>query len=46
MNSDIEIETIGEMLMESNIKSLIPDCGIIVDGLDNLEKRHLLNRLS
>jgi adenylyltransferase/sulfurtransferase len=45
MNLEIEIETIGEMLMESNLESLIPDCDITVDALDNLEKRHLLNRL-
>jgi adenylyltransferase/sulfurtransferase len=45
MNLDIEIETI-EMLIESNIKSLIIECDIIVDALDNLETRHLLNRLA
>jgi len=45
MNLDIEIETI-EMLIDSNIKSLIIECDIIVDALDNLETRHLLNRLA
>ncbi|AAM03708.1 TPA: HesA/MoeB/ThiF family protein [Methanosarcina acetivorans] len=46
MNPGIEVETIGEMISESNIESLIPECDIIVDALDNLETRHLLNRLA
>ena len=46
MNPGIEVETIGEMLTESNIESLIPECDIIVDALDNLETRHILNRLA
>lgn len=46
INPGIEVETIGEMISESNIESLIPECDIIVDALDNLETRHLLNRLA
>lgn len=46
MNPGIEVETIGEMISESNVESLIPECDIIVDALDNLETRHLLNRLA
>jgi len=46
MNPGIEVETIGEMISESNIESLIPECDIIVDALDNLETRHLLNRFA
>ncbi|AKB34829.1 Dinucleotide-utilizing enzymes involved in molybdopterin and thiamine biosynthesis family 2 [Methanosarcina siciliae C2J] len=46
MNPGIEVETIGEMISESNIESLIPECDVIVDALDNLETRHLLNRLA
>jgi molybdopterin-synthase adenylyltransferase len=46
MNSGIEVETIGEMLTESNVEYLIPECDVIVDALDNLETRHMLNRLA
>ena len=46
MNPDVGIETVEEVLMESNIESLIPEYDIIVDALDNLEKRHLHNRLA
>lgn len=46
MNPGIEVETIGEMISEANIEYLIPECDIIVDALDNLETRHLLNRLA
>ncbi len=46
MNSDIEVETISEMLTESNLDSLIPECDVIIDALDNLETRHMLNRLA
>jgi adenylyltransferase/sulfurtransferase len=46
MNPEIEVETIGEMLTESNIETLIPECDIIIDALDNLETRHMLNRLA
>src|SRR5512136_2809189 len=41
MNSDIEVETIAEMLTESNLEALIPECDVIVDALDNLETRHV-----
>ncbi|MGI5991202.1 MAG: HesA/MoeB/ThiF family protein [Methanosarcina sp.] len=46
MNPDIEVETIAEMLTESNLETLVPECDIIVDALDNLETRHILNRLA
>jgi Dinucleotide-utilizing enzymes involved in molybdopterin and thiamine biosynthesis family 2 len=45
MNPDIEVETISEMLTESNLDALVPDCDVIVDALDNLETRQMLNRL-
>lgn len=45
MNPDIEVETIAEMLTESNLENLVPECDVIVDALDNLETRHMLNRL-
>jgi adenylyltransferase/sulfurtransferase len=46
MNSKIEVETIKEMLTESNIETLIPECDVLVDALDSLECRHILNRLA
>jgi molybdopterin-synthase adenylyltransferase len=46
MNPNIEVETISEMLTESNIDALVPECDVIVDALDNLETRHMLNRLA
>lgn len=46
MNPDIEVETIAEMLTESNLEALVPECDVIVDALDNLETRHVLNRLA
>jgi molybdopterin/thiamine biosynthesis adenylyltransferase len=46
MNPDIEVETIAEMLTESNLEALVPECDVIVDALDNLETRHMLNRLA
>jgi molybdopterin-synthase adenylyltransferase len=46
MNPDIDVETISEMLTESNLDALVPECDVIVDALDNLETRHMLNRLA
>ncbi|AKB52739.1 Dinucleotide-utilizing enzymes involved in molybdopterin and thiamine biosynthesis family 2 [Methanosarcina barkeri str. Wiesmoor] len=46
MNPDIEVETIAEMLTESNLEALVPECDVIVDALDNLETRHMLNKLA
>src|SRR5690606_1204838 len=36
MNPDIKVETIAEMLTESNLEVLVPECDVIVDALDNL----------
>ncbi len=46
MNSDIEVEIIKEMLTVSNIEALVPECDVIVDALDNLETRHMLNKFA
>ncbi|MDM7917899.1 MAG: HesA/MoeB/ThiF family protein [Methanosarcina sp.] len=46
MNPLIEVETIKEMITESNIDFLVPECDLIIDALDNMETRHILNRLS
>jgi molybdopterin-synthase adenylyltransferase len=44
LNSSVEIEAISETLTEDNVFRLVEDCDIIVDALDNLPTRYLLNR--
>ena len=46
LNPNIRIEAIKETINESNITQLVGDADAIVDAMDNLETRHLLNRLS
>ena len=46
LNPYIRIEAIKETINESNISQLVGDADVIVDAMDNLETRHLLNRLS
>jgi molybdopterin/thiamine biosynthesis adenylyltransferase len=43
-NSLVEIEAISETLTEGNVSRLVEDCDVIVDALDNLPTRYLLNR--
>jgi molybdopterin/thiamine biosynthesis adenylyltransferase len=44
LNSSVEIEAISEALTEDNVSQLVEDCDVIVDALDNLPTRYLLNR--
>ena len=44
LNSLVEIEAISETLTEGNVSRLVEDCDVIVDALDNLPTRYLLNR--
>jgi adenylyltransferase/sulfurtransferase len=44
LNSAVEIETIAEVITESNVSKLVDDCEVIVDAMDNLPTRYLLNR--
>ena len=44
LNSAVEIEAISETLTEGNVFRLVEDCDVIVDALDNLPTRYLLNR--
>ena len=46
LNPHVRIEAIKETINESNISQLIGDADVIIDAMDNLETRHLLNRLS
>jgi adenylyltransferase/sulfurtransferase len=44
LNDRIIIETIREKITEDNVKDLVGDCDLILDGMDNLSGRYLLNR--
>ncbi len=44
LNSVVEIEAIPEMITEDNVLNLVGECDVIVDGMDNLPTRYLLNR--
>ena len=43
INPDVRIEVMGETLTEENVMDLVSDC-LVVDALDNLAARFLLNR--
>ena len=43
-NPDIRIETYGETITEANAAGLVGDSDLIVDAMDNLPTRYLLNR--
>jgi molybdopterin/thiamine biosynthesis adenylyltransferase len=43
LNSAAEIETIGETITEDNVSQLVDGCDAIVDAMDNLPTRFLLN---
>jgi len=44
LNPGIRIETIGETITEANATILVGDADLIVDAMDNLPTRYLLNR--
>ncbi len=44
LNSTVEIEAIAEPITESNICQLVDGCDVIVDAMDNLPTRYILNR--
>ncbi len=44
LNPGIRIETIGDTITEANAARLVGDADLIVDALDNLPTRYLLNR--
>ena len=43
-NPEVNIETITEMITEANISQLTDNCDLIVDAMDNLPARYLLNK--
>ncbi|MFA5309931.1 MAG: HesA/MoeB/ThiF family protein [Dehalococcoidales bacterium] len=44
LNSGIKIETIAETISEANVMRLVGDADAIVDAMDNLPTRYLLNK--
>ncbi len=44
LNREVEIEAIAETITEGNISRLVDGCDVIVDAMDNLPARYLLNR--
>jgi molybdopterin-synthase adenylyltransferase len=45
-NSRIEVEAIGERITEESVTRLVSGFDVIVDALDNLPTRYLLNRVA
>ena len=43
INSEIDVEAIIADVNNSNVESLITDCGLVLDGTDNFQVRYLLN---
>jgi adenylyltransferase/sulfurtransferase len=44
LNSSVEVEAIPETLTEGNVSRLVEGCDGIVDAMDNLPTRYVLNR--
>ena len=44
LNSGVKIEGVCEMITEENVWRLVGECDAIVDAMDNLPTRYLLNR--
>jgi molybdopterin/thiamine biosynthesis adenylyltransferase len=45
VNPSVQVESISENLREGNVEDLINGVDCVVDGLDNMETRYLLNRV-
>ena len=44
LNRAVEIEAIAETITEGNVSKLVSGCDVIVDAMDNLPTRYILNR--
>jgi molybdopterin/thiamine biosynthesis adenylyltransferase len=44
LNPNIKIETTGETITEKNVLKLVGDADLIVDAMDNLPARYILNK--
>lgn len=46
LNPNVEVETIAEFMDSKNVHEMTKSCDLIVDGLDNIESRFILNEQS
>ena len=46
LNPEVKIEAIGEMITEANISQLVAGFDLIVDAVDNLPTRYILNKVA
>ena len=44
INPGVKVEAIAETITEANISQLVDECDLIVDAMDNLPTRYLLNK--
>ena len=44
LNSTVDIQAVGETITEENVSELVDGCDAIVDAMDNLPTRYILNR--
>jgi len=44
LNRAVEIESISETITEKNVSRLVDGCDLIVDAMDNMPTRYILNR--
>jgi len=46
MNSEIEVEAVGDTITDDNAFGLVDGCDLIVDAMDNFPARFILNRVA
>lgn len=44
LNKDVNVEAVAKTITEENVAELVDDCDLIVDAMDNLPTRYVLNR--
>ena len=44
LNREVEFEGLAETITESNVSKLVTGCDVIVDAMDNIPTRYILNR--
>jgi adenylyltransferase/sulfurtransferase len=44
LNREVEFEGLAETITESNVSKLVDGCDVIVDAMDNIPTRYILNR--
>jgi adenylyltransferase/sulfurtransferase len=44
LNREVKIEGIAETITEGNVSQLVDGCDVIVDAMDNIPTRYILNR--